>query len=108
MREHVGGWSAYRDHAAAQRSAPAPARAAGSQPSPRARHRGPSASALRRERERVERRIGELEARRDVLTAAVQAAGADHEAAWAAARDLEAVRGELDDAETRWLELETT
>ena len=115
VRHHPGGWSAYRERQAEQAAAAAARRraeqtrdAAGRGPG-RGQRSGPRrlTYAERRELRQLEQRLPQLEARKAELTAALQAAGGDYQAARRAGDELAAVLAELEAAETRWLELAT-
>ncbi|HSK95972.1 MAG TPA: ATP-binding cassette domain-containing protein, partial [Euzebyales bacterium] len=123
VREHVGGWSAYREHRARadradrargdgarggqardERSQAAPRRPAG-----RMRDRDGRGARLsyneQRQLAQLDARMPQLEQRRDELNGQLQAAAGDHLRAAELAGALDAVVEELDRAETRWLEL---
>ena len=114
VRHHPGGWSAYRQRQAEQQAAAAAARRRAEQDRrPRGSDRGSRPGprklsyAERRELQRIEQRLPQLEARKAELTASLQAAGDDYAAAQRAGDELAAVLGELEAAESRWLELAT-
>ncbi|HSK95996.1 MAG TPA: ATP-binding cassette domain-containing protein, partial [Euzebyales bacterium] len=119
VREHVGGWSAYREHRArtdrARHDGARGSQARGGQvqgasgrPAGRSRERGGRGARLsyneQRQLAQLEERMPQLEQRRDELNGQLQAA-ADHVRAGELAGALHAVVDELDRAETRWLEL---
>ena len=111
-RHHPGGWTAYRDWETAraqrdpgartERSAQPSASTAGEA------RRKPTKLGYneRRELGQLERRIEQLEQRKRELTRAVQESGSDYAAAVAAGDDLAVAMKELDEAESRWLELQ--
>jgi ATP-binding cassette subfamily F protein uup len=108
VREHVGGWTAYREHRArAQVTAP---RQRAPTPDPlRGRGRGGRDARLSYNEQRhlkvLEREMPRLEARRDQLNQDLLAVAGDHVRAGELAGALDAVMSELDRAETQWLEL---
>jgi ATP-binding cassette subfamily F protein uup len=108
VRDHPGGWTSYRAH----REQPAAPADAASQATPPDGRRGSRARPARlsyneqRELRALERRVPELEARRDDLHTELVAAATDHVQAGALARTLDDVVAELEQAEERWLELQ--
>jgi ATP-binding cassette subfamily F protein uup len=105
LRHHPGGWRAYREHHDEQQRASEQTPrdpAAHPKPQQRARKLGFNES---RELAELERRIPALEQRRAELTAALEAAVDDYEAAQRTGEELAALLAELDAAEERWLEL---
>ncbi len=109
LRHQPGGWTAYRESqreaARAERAAREATRA--DRPADDGRARRPAKLTYndQREYERLEARIPELESARDDLQARLVEVADDYAAAQALAGDLDAVMAELEDAETRWLEL---
>jgi ATP-binding cassette subfamily F protein uup len=109
VREHPGGWSAYRAHRAGQADAGAdggrdrsdgvPSRSGGVRP-------GRLSYNEQRELRALERDLPALEQRRDALHAELVAAADDHVRVGSLARDLDAVMAQIDRTETRWLELQ--
>jgi ATP-binding cassette subfamily F protein uup len=108
VRDHPGGWTAYRTHRERQ---PGPAPAA-SRPTPTDGRRGartrPGRLSYNEQRElrSLERTVPSLEARRDALHDELVDAAADHVRAGELARTLDEVMADLDRAEERWLELQ--
>ncbi len=108
IRDHPGGWTAYRAHRERPSSTTGPAGA----PTPTDGRRGSRARPGRlsyneqRELRSLERAVPELEARRDALHTELVDAAADHVRADELARTLDDVMAELDRAEERWLELQ--
>ena len=105
VRDHPGGWTAYRDHRARQRQPPT-SRAPGTRQS-RARTDRQARLSYSEQREltTLERQLPQLEERRTQLNEALIDAAGDHVRVDELARALDAVVSELDQAETRWLEL---
>jgi ABC transport system ATP-binding/permease protein len=106
VQHHPGGWSAWREQRAEQvrRSKPAAA------PAPRGDDRSAARArklsyAERRELTSLERRLPQLEARKEELTAELQAAADDYAVAQRAGDELAGVLAEIEAAEVRWLEL---
>jgi ATP-binding cassette subfamily F protein uup len=130
VRHHPGGWTAYRQweadrgtrEAASARvtppagaSSPAGAGGAGTldgraSSTAASRRSGAKPPKLgyneRRELGQLERRIEKLERRKAELTRAVQESGSDYAAALEAGNALSATTTELEQAESRWLELQ--
>jgi ATP-binding cassette subfamily F protein uup len=108
VREHVGGWTAYRAHRAGAQ-ATAPRQSAATPDPPRGRGRGRRDARLSYNEQRqlkvLEREMPRLEARRDQLNQDLLAVAGDHVRAGELAGALDAVMSELDRAETQWLEL---
>ena len=108
IREHVGGWSAYREHRARAQVAQ-PRQAPTTPEQPRGRARGTRDARLSYNEQRrlksLEREMPLLEQRRDQLNQDLIAAAGDHVRAGQLAGALDAVMSELDRAETQWLEL---
>ena len=110
VREHVGGWSAYRAHRTELAAAPA-SRPRETVPAGDGRQRRGTRRAARlsynerRELQQLEQQMPRLEARRDQLNQQLRTAAGDHLRAGALAGALDEVVSELDEAETRWLEL---
>jgi ATP-binding cassette subfamily F protein uup len=104
VRDHPGGWTAYRDHRARQ-SRPTPMR----RDPPRSRQRGGREPRLSYNEQRqlalLDRDLPRLEDRRDELHRQLIEAAGDHVRAGELAGALDAVMSELDEAETQWLEL---
>jgi ATP-binding cassette subfamily F protein uup len=104
VRDHPGGWTAYRDHRARQ-STPTPMR----RDPPRSRQRGGREPRLSYNEQRqlalLERDLPRLEDRRDELHRQLIEAAGNHVRAGELAGALDAVMSELDEAETQWLEL---
>ena len=104
VRHHPGGWSAYwadleeRRRESSKRQ-PRKARTR------RASQRTRLSYDDHHELGRLTQRIPELESRQVDLARELEAAGADYETAAHLSGQLDAVTGELDEAETRWLEL---
>ncbi len=109
IRHHPGGWTAYREHEAArageQRRARRSDEGRSAPTGPTGDRPGKLRYAEQRELRGLEQRLPELHERRAVLERAVQAAGDDYEAAAGAGEALTVVLAEIDEAETRWLEL---
>jgi ABC transport system ATP-binding/permease protein len=112
VRHHPGGWTAYRLRQAEQARRADEARKAARRTGgdrdddpPGGARAGKLTYNEQRELRRLERRIPQLEARREELTTAMQDAGGDYEKAAAFGEELHAVIAELDAAESRWLEL---
>ena len=116
VRHHPGGWTAYRRWQASRdrptssaRDDAATSAAAVRRPADEA-HTAVRPRKLgyndRRELQQLERRIERLEGRKAELTQAVQESGSDYAAATAAGTELAAVMGDLEEAESRWLELQ--
>jgi ATP-binding cassette subfamily F protein uup len=103
IRHHPGGWTAWRDARDAEQRA---ARAAPADRRDDTRPRRPRRLAHRERQELagLERRIPELETRRDQLTATLSSAP-DNDALRAAGEELTRVLAELETAEARWLDL---
>jgi ATP-binding cassette subfamily F protein uup len=109
VRDHPGGWTAYRAHHAGRaddgggggrdRSDGAASRPGGVRP-------GRLTYNEQRELRELERDLPALERRRDALHTELVAAADDHVRAGSLARDLDAVIAEIDRCETRWLELQ--
>ncbi|MGI8574911.1 MAG: ABC-F family ATP-binding cassette domain-containing protein [Egibacteraceae bacterium] len=102
VRDHPGGWSAYR---AALEATPEPL-VAGADPiarRPAGARRRKLTFGERRELGSMEGRIADLEGRKSALSEALS--GADYAAAQDLSAQLAAVLAELDQAESRWLEL---
>ena len=99
-----GGYEAYEAERRRRRPAKPTSADPGSAPRAKARS-GRSSSTVRHEIKQVERTLAGLEARRDELTAALAAAGADHEELARLGSEMAEVTAALDDAESRWLEL---
>jgi len=104
IRHHPGGWTAWREAREAEQRAARPA-----PPAPDRRDDGRPRRRRLAHRERqelagLERRIPELEARRDALTATLSSAP-DNDALRAAGEELTGVLAELEIAEARWLDL---
>ncbi|HEX6254783.1 MAG TPA: ABC-F family ATP-binding cassette domain-containing protein [Euzebyales bacterium] len=109
VREHPGGWSAYRVHDAAQAAAgPGGGRDRSDGVAKRSGGVRPGRLTYNEQRElrTLERDLPALEQRRDALHAELVAAADDHVRAGGLARDLDAVMAEIDRSETRWLELQ--
>jgi ATP-binding cassette subfamily F protein uup len=105
VQHHPGGWSAWREQRAEQQRV-AKARPVDVRDDARTVQRARKLSyAERRELTSLERRLPQLEQRKQELTQALQDAGDDYAAAQVAADALTLVITELEDAETRWLEL---
>jgi ATP-binding cassette subfamily F protein uup len=104
VRDHPGGWSAYRDHRARQRTPP-PTRPGPARPRQRAGHEPRLSYNEQRQLALLEREMPRLEDRRDELHRQLTEAAGDHVRAGELAGALDAVVSELDEAETRWLEL---
>ncbi len=116
VRHYPGGWRDWRaqqaDRARHARHAEREAdrrRAAAAPPSANegGAARRPRKRSYREERElaAAEHRLAELAQRRDELTAELEHVGDDHERAAALGEELTRVTGELEQLETRWLEL---
>lgn len=119
VRQHPGGWSAWREARAAQeralaeRAAAADRRQEATRPRAAVRKRAGQPSgrgrklsyAERREVDELERRLGDLEERKTTLTESLQQTIDDHETSRAVSEELAEVLDALESAETRWLEL---
>ena len=111
VRHHPGGWTAWREVRAEQARAaravdrvpvaPGPAAAPGERP----RKLG---FRERRELDGLDVRMATLETRKVELAGRMQDAGGDHSAVLRAGEELTAVIAELEEAESRWLELAET
>jgi ABC transport system ATP-binding/permease protein len=110
VRDHPGGWSAYRAHRARQpaTNGTRPTATRPDPPQPRRRSsRQPRLSYNeRRQVALLERELPELEDRRDELHRQLLEAAGDHLRAGELAEALDAVMSQLDRAETQWLELQ--
>jgi ATP-binding cassette subfamily F protein uup len=109
IRDHPGGWSAYQEHRRARRaSASEPASAAADAERPRRRAGRQARLSYNEQRQLtlLERELPQLENRRDDLNRQLRDAAGDHLRAGELAHALDAVMTQLDDAETRWLELQ--
>ena len=109
VRHHPGGWTAWREQ---RRVAAASGGTKGKalRDLPTGDDSGASrprklSYAQRRELTTLDRRLPELEERKTVLSAQLQAAGDDYSAAQQAGDELARVLEEIEAAETRWLEL---
>ncbi len=104
VRHHPGGWSAYWADLEERRR-----ESSKRQPRKARTRRGSQRTRLsyddHHELGRLTQRIPELESRQVDLARELEAAGADYETAAHLSGQLDAVTGELDEAETRWLEL---
>jgi ATP-binding cassette subfamily F protein uup len=111
VRDHPGGWSAYHEHRRASarelvRASARPRSATGvEQPRLRTGQRARLSYNEQRQLALLERELPRLEQRRDELNRQLRDAAGDHLLAGELAHALDAVMTELDDAETRWLEL---
>lgn len=118
IRHHPGGWSSYRREMLATAKAPFRGRSVPAAVEPRAPNpdaalpaRQPAGATgrlsygERREFDRLERRIPELESSVARLSAELTAAGSDWQTAAAVGELLHAAQDELAAAEERWLEL---
>jgi ATP-binding cassette subfamily F protein uup len=107
VRDHPGGWTAYRGYRSHQQ-APRPSRGTAG-PAPAVPTRATRAPRLSYNEQRqlrlLERELPRLEQRRDELNRQLLDAVGDHVRAGELAAALDAAVTELDDAETRWLEL---
>jgi ATP-binding cassette subfamily F protein uup len=108
IREHVGGWTAYRKHRARAQAAQ-PRQSPTTPRQPRERSRAARGARLsyneQRQLKMLERKMPRLEQRREQLNEDLLAAAGDHVRAGELAGALDAVLSELDEAETEWLEL---
>ena len=105
VRDHPGGWTAYRDHRARQRQPPTSRTPGTRQSRARADRQARLSYSEQRELTTLERQLPQLEERRTQLNQALIDAAGDHVRVDELARALDAVVSELDQAETRWLEL---
>ena len=109
IRHHPGGWSAYREREAARTRDQRRARRTADEDGPSSGRTGGRPGKLRyaerRELADLERRLPDLQQRKAALERAVQGAGNDYLAATRAGEELASVLGEIDEAETRLLEL---
>ncbi len=110
LQHQPGGWTAYREQQKEQaRIAKLSRQAHQTESSGGSEEPAVSRQKLtyndKREYKRLERRIPELEARREALEAQLVDAADDYVVAASLAEDLSAVNTELDSVETRWLEL---
>ena len=108
VRHHPGGWSAYRAREAERRGSqavrPTEPQSRGVRDTSEARPRR-LAYHERRELSSLEKRITDLEQRKQRLALAVQEAGSDYTAAQRSGGELTEVQAEIEEAEARWLEL---
>jgi ABC transport system ATP-binding/permease protein len=120
IRHHPGGWAAYRREMpatararsrgrsgspSAEPGAPEPGAAVPAPPGQRTGPNGRLSYTERREFDRLERSIPEMESSVARLTVELGAAGSDWQAATAVGERLHAAQAELAAAEERWLEL---
>jgi ATP-binding cassette subfamily F protein uup len=108
VQHHPGGWSAWREQRAEQERSRRTSSAAAAAPEPAERPvRRPRKLSYgeRREMTTLERRLPALEERKAALSARLQEAGDDYEAAHTLGEELAVVLEEIEAAEMRWLEL---
>jgi len=103
VRHHPGGWSAYRQTVLQGTSQPA-SRASAATPRPK-QQRTKLTYNDKRDLDQLTRAIPRLERRRAALTAGLEDAAGDHDRTVTLSEELAGLLGELDAAETRWLEL---
>ena len=108
VRDHPGGWTAYRAHRTAAEDGIGGRRGRSDGPTRRTGRvrSGKLSYNEQRELRALERWLPTLEQQRDALHAELVAAADDHVRAGELARDLDEVMAQIDRTETRWLELQ--